>query len=292
VKPTRGRYRMAGCSLAAIFGLSLVMVPISQSAYGAPASLTCGGTLSAPQDVPGGTYASFIMPPGSVCGIVGDVTVTSGLTVGAGAALVVAFGSLHVGGPVRIRPGGSFGDYLSADPISIDGPLSADHNASVAIGLEDPYGPLVSSINGAVRATDPSTIQIHNTLVRGPVEIRGGGGSNPIFAAAGIPFPGYNVSDLEDNVIEGPVSETHYDGIGSGLLRNVMTGLTFSKNTGAPEYDIGSNLINGPATCSGNVPAPNHGASAGAPSIVNGLTRGDQATTCTGVAGGVSGPPV
>jgi hypothetical protein len=286
---TRRRYRVAGCSLAAIFGLLLAMVPISQSAYAAPSSVTCEGTISAPQDIPGGTYASFIMPPGSVCGIVGDVTVTSGVNIGAVAALVVASGSLHVEGPVRVGPGGSFGDYLSAAPISIGGALRVDHNATVAIGLPAPYGPLLSFITGAVRATDPSSIQIHNTEVGGPVEIRGGGGPNPIFAAAGIPYPGYNINDLEDNVIQGPVSQTHYDGKSSSILRNVMARLTFVKNS---EASIGSNLINGPARCSGNHPAPNLGPDPGAPSIVHGPTRGDQAGTCTGVAGGVSGPPV
>jgi hypothetical protein len=96
-------------------------------------------------------------------------------------------------------------------------------------------------------------------------------------------------------VIAGPVWQTRYNGIWSGVLRNVMAGLIFVNNSEAPvidEYDIGSNLINGPAICSGNDPAPNLGMSAGAPSIVDGPTIGDQAATCTGVVGGRSGPPV
>lgn len=119
--------RMAGRSLAVVLGLLVVMVPISRSAYAAPASFTCDGTVSplAAQDIPGGKYASLIMPPVSLCGIVGAVTVTSDVTVGAGAGLAVAFGSLHVDGQVRVGPGGSFGDFFNADPISINGSLLA-----------------------------------------------------------------------------------------------------------------------------------------------------------------------
>jgi hypothetical protein len=294
---TTRRSWMAGCSLTAVLGLLLGMVSISQSAYAAPTSFTCEGTVTrlSPQDIPGGTYSSLVMPPGSLCGIVGSVTVTGGLTVGAGAGLVVASGDLRVEGPVRVGQGGSFGDFYSAAPISIGGTLLVALNATVVIGLEAPYGPLHSFIAGGVRATDPSSTQIHNTLVGGPVDISGGGGRNPILDAAGIPYPGYNFNDLEDNVILGPVRETGYDGISSSVLRNVMAGLTFANNSEAPsigEYDIGSNLIFGPATCSGNDPAPNLGPNPGAPSIVFGPTSGDQAATCTGVAGGVSGPPV
>ena len=56
---TTRRSWMAGCSLTAVLGLLLGMVPISQSAYAAPTSFTCEGTVThlSPQDIPGGTYS-------------------------------------------------------------------------------------------------------------------------------------------------------------------------------------------------------------------------------------------
>jgi hypothetical protein len=223
---------MAGYSLAAIFGPLLVMVPISPSGSAAPTTFTCKGTVShlSPQDIPAGTYSSLVMPSGSLCGIVADVTVTGGLTVGAGAGLAVASGDLHVEGPGRVGPGGSFGDFYNAAPITIDGTLWVDHNATVGIGLEAPHLRPISFITGAVRANDPSSIQIHNTKVSGPVDIRGGGGPNPIFAAAGIPYSSYAFNVLDDNVILGAVRETGYDGTSSRVVRNVMAGFTFANN--------------------------------------------------------------
>jgi len=78
------------------------------------------------------------------------------------------------------------------------------------------------------------------------------------------------------------------------VIRTIMSGdLIFAHNseTTVDEYDIGSDIISGSAYCDGNNPAPNMGSSAGAPSIVNGATFGDQAATCTGVPGGFTGPP-
>ena len=65
----------------------------------------------------------------------------------------------------------------------------------------------------------------------------------------------------------------------------------FNSETTIDEYDIGSDIIAGSAYCSGNNPAPNMGPSSGAPSIVDGVTFGDQAATCTGIPTGGSGPP-
>jgi hypothetical protein len=303
----KGVNRMMGKKLVMSALASMVVVAgvqaagVVQATAAPPSGITCAGTVSPfdPMAIPGGTYGSLSMPPGSLCLIEGAaVIVNHPVTLGSGSGLGVLAGSLTVNGPVTAGHGAAFGDFNSTAPITVNGPVSVDSNGALVIGSETPYGPLLSSIAGPVRATDPSTVQIHNTAIGGPVILQGGGGANPVLDAAGLPFGppfGYNFNDLEDNVISGPVSETGYDGIWSGVLRNVMGPLTFSNNSEAPaidEYDIGSNRINGPATCSGNDPAPNMGQSAGAPSIVSGPTRGDQAATCTGVAGGVSGPPV
>jgi hypothetical protein len=103
-----------------------------------------------------------------------------------------------------------------------------------------------------------------------------------------------NFNDLEDNQIHGPVTMSGYQGVWGGIIRNVIRGpmiFTHNKQAVIDEWDIGSNLINGFALCSDNVPPPNMGQSRGAPSIVRGPTLGDQAATCTGVPDGITGPP-
>ena len=132
-------------------------------------------------------------------------------------------------------------------------------------------------------------------MVTGPVRLVGGGADNPIVQAFTGTSPYNNFNDLEDNVIGGGETETGYNGTWSGVLRNVINGpVTFTNNseTLPDEYDIGSNFIAGPATCAGNTPVPNTGASRGYLSIVDGPVRGDQAATCTGVGTGISGTPV
>ena len=83
------------------------------------------------------------------------------------------------------------------------------------------------------------------------------------------------------------MSVTGYLGVWAGIIRdNIYGWSTFSNNSEAPnidEYDIGSLVVNGPATCSSNNPVPNMGTSPGGPSIVRGPIGGNQAATCTGV---------
>jgi hypothetical protein len=278
--------------------LSPFLVSGAPPAFAAPsATYTCTGTLGSPGAVPGGTYRSLAMPAGSACAIsAGSVVVGSPVTLGNGSVLVVLAGSLTINGGLSVGPNAVFGAGFIANqtPLTVNGPVRVGSNSALVVGTETPYGALFASLNGPVNAKDASSVQIHNTSVSGPVRITGGGTDNAILDG----FSGFqsNFSDLEDNQLGGPVSETGYRGEWGGVLRNVIDGpLTFSNNSEAPnidEYDIGSNLIKGPATCNDNVPAPNMGHSRGSPSIVRGPTRGDQANTCTGVSTGVSGPPV
>lgn len=259
----------------------------------AAAGFTCGGTLNAPQPVPAGTLPSLTMPSGSVCLVVAPVTVSRGVRLGDGSALGVTTGTLTVMGGLTLGTGAAFGDEGNSQPINIYGPVHIGPDGAFFIGVETPGGPIVSRVVGPVTATGASAVQIHNTQIAGPVRLTGGGGTNAIVDSL-VPRPN-NFNDLEDNRISGPVSQVGYGGVWSGVIRNVIGGpFTFSNNAEPmpDEYDIGSNRIFGPATCNGNSPAPNLGMSPGASSLVYGPMRGDQAATCTGVASGVTGPPI
>ncbi len=262
-----------------------------------PPSYTCTGNLGSIGTIPGGTYASLVMPAGSACQVVGGaVVVNSAVTLGNGSVLGVFGGSLAVQGGLTVGPNAVFAAGVNGNntPLTINGPTKVGTDAALVVGTESPYAPLFASLNGPVTATDASSLQIHNTHVSGPVSMTGGGGDNPILD--GFAMFQSNFNDLEDNQISGPVTENGYGGEWAGVLRNVISGpFTFINNSEAPnidEYDIGSNLINGPATCNANDPIPNTGSSAGYLSIVHGPTMGDQSATCTGVPTGGSGPPV
>lgn len=283
--------------LASVFATTALGAALAATPALALPSFTCSGE----EFIPAGVYSSVSMPAGSLCGVNSSVTILSPLKLGDGAGLGVrSGGSLTIQGPVTIGPGAAFGNVGNSNPININGPVNVGSDGALIVGVESPYAPIVSAIRGPVTAHDASTVQIHNTQISGPVKIDGGGGDNAIVDR--FFGPGSNFNDLEDNQIHGPVSETGYDGIWAGVIRNKIYGpLTFSDNAEPPlppgsefvnEYDIGSNLIFGPATCDENNPVPNMGPSSGSPSIVHGPVRGDQAATCTGTPEGETGPPV
>ncbi|MDQ2914903.1 MAG: hypothetical protein M3T56_16875 [Chloroflexota bacterium] len=111
------------------------------------------------------------------------MTVLSPVTLGASSALGVFAGSFTVMGPLTVGPGGAFGDvppFVGAAPIVINGPVKVQKNGYFGIGVEAPSQPLISAIRGPVTATNASSVQIHNTLVAGPVRLLGGGNLNAI----------------------------------------------------------------------------------------------------------------
>ncbi len=171
--------------------------------------------------------------------------------------------------------------------------MKVEKNGVFTLGTETPGGPIFARIRGSVTGLDASSVQIHNAQVSGHVSILGGGADNTLIdQLAGSPFPN-NFSDLEDNIL-GPVVETGYRGIWGGIIRNTIHGpMSFVRNSQPviDQWDIGSNVIYGFALCADNNPPPNIGQSPGAPSVVHGPTLGNQAATCTGIPGGVTGPP-
>jgi hypothetical protein len=274
---------LAAASIAAGSTLTIAISPVN--AAGA-SGFICTGTLATPGSVPAGTYASLAMPAGSLCEVVGDVTVNRPVSIGTGAGLAVVAGSLTIRGPVSISTQGVLASFDNSTPIHIGGPVWVGQDAALIVGTETPGGPRTNSISGPVTGNGESSVQIHNATVSGPVRLTGGGGQNAIVDAMSPDFPG-NFNDLEDNDIRGPVSVTGYHGVWSGVIRDIIRGpFTFSNNVQSPtdEFDIGSSTIYGPATCNDNNPVPNMGHSPGGPSVVFGPIRGDQAATCTSAA--------
>jgi hypothetical protein len=267
-----------------------------------PTTFTCSGTLTAPESIPSGTYSSLVMPAGSICEMPGPkpVTVLSAVTLQERSGLVTGVtrnaADLKIVGDLVLQPDALFVAGLKSEkhPVNIVGQVTVMSGALFYLGTEKPGKPPFASIQGSVVAQDPSAVVIQNTTIGGPVSVLGGGATNAIVEALSHGAPQTNYTDFEDDQINGGITEVDYGGVWAGVIRSILTGsLTFANNSEATvdEYDIGSDIISGSAYCAQNNPAPNMGASAGAPSIVDGTTFGDQASTCTGVPGGFTGPP-
>jgi hypothetical protein len=267
-----------------------------------PTPYTCTGTLAAPEAVPSGTYTSLTMPAGSICLIPGPkpVTVLSGVTLQTGSGLATGVtadaADLKIVGDVVLQSDSLFVADLKNEkhPVNILGQVTVGSGALFYLGNEKPGKPPFASIQGSVVAQDPSAVVIQNTTIGGPVSVLGGGATNAIIEALSHDAPETNYTDFEDDQINGGITEVDYGGVWAGVIRTIMNGsLTFANNseTTIDEYDIGSDIISGSAYCAQNNPPPNMGHSAGSPSIVDGITFGDQAATCTGVPGGETGPP-
>lgn len=251
---------------AAISGVAMVVGGFSGVAHALPATPTCSGPVGPAH------FEHLVIPAGASCTIAGAVSVDSTLWVGAGAVVFVApTASLHVDGALIVGAGAVFADPQNSSPVDIDGPVGVLRNGVFLVGTETPGGPVVNRIDGFVVGFGATAIQIHNASIDGPVFSLGGGVDNPVAdkAAGGQPV---NFNDLEDNRIDGGVLVNGYHGIWAGIIRNHIDGrLVFTNNADQDEFDIGSNVVDGSATCAGNNPAVNTGGSPGSPNTVEGL---------------------
>jgi hypothetical protein len=295
--------RLAMTAAVSVFVIGTGGAVAGAAAAPPPAKFKCTGTLSSPEPLPSGTYSSLVMPPDSICLIPGPapVTVLSGVTLHRGSALVTGIAKglsadVKIVGRLTLDQGAVFVAALKNEknPVNILGPVTVNSGAYFSLGTEVPGAPPFASILGGVAARDPSAVIIQNTVIGGPASVSGGGAVNKIVEAFSHNSPDTNYTDFEDDQIKGGVTEVGYGGVWGGVIRTIMNGslvFAFNHQTKIDEYDIGSNIIKGSAYCDGNKPAPNKGASPGAPSIVHGPTFGNQAKTCTGIPGGGTGPP-
>ena len=158
--------------------------------------------------------------------------------------------------------------------MTIKGGLYVRAGATFVLGSEE--NPVhTGTIRGGVHAVNAMSVQIHFSTISGGVYIRGGSG----------PFGGpFDVTwnTLEDNVINGSVWMTGYNGFWEGFFRNTVHGsVNYNNNTlvDPDGNELQTNTIHGNLNCSGNNPAPQQGDSEGSPNVVTGQKTGQ----CVGV---------
>lgn len=161
-----------------------------------------------------------------------------------------------------------------AGPVTIKGGLYVRTGATFVLGSEE--NPVhTGTIRGGVHAVNAMSVQIHFSRISGGVRIIGGSG----------PFGGpFDVTwnTLEDNVINGSVRMSGYNGFWEGFFRNIVHGsVNYNNNTlvDPDGNEVQTNTIHGNLNCSGNDPAPQQGDSEGAPNVVTGHKTGQ----CVGV---------
>jgi hypothetical protein len=161
-----------------------------------------------------------------------------------------------------------------AGPVTINGGVSVGSGATFVLGSEDNPSH-TATINGGVTSTNAASVQIHFSTINGGVSLTGGAG----------PFgPPFDVTwnTLEDDVINGSVSITGYNGFWQGFFRNAVNGsVNFNDNivVDPDGNEVQTNTIHGNLNCSGNTPAPQEGDSGGTPNTVTGQKTGQ----CTNV---------
>jgi len=267
--------------LPAVLGLGLAGVGAAgpAGAIPVPGGFTCTGNFSNypvnAEVIPAGTYSSLTLPPGSACGIAGQVVVNGPVTLGRASGLgLVSGGSLTVNGPVTVGHDAAFGPLGVLAPINVNGPLLIGPDGFV--GLDS------GGVSGPVLASAPSGLELYSIHVGGSVQILGGGGQNPVEELL-YPTTPYRFTDLEGDVIAGPVTEIGYTGTGSSygyggaFIANQTGPMTLIGNTVAP-IAVEANVIHGPATCFGNNPPPQDFGS----STVTGPILGSQGHLCFG----------
>jgi hypothetical protein len=245
-------------SRSILVGVLLLLVPVGGLVGGTSAGATgsspttCGGTVSSPQVLAGGTYGSLVVT--GVCDLrAGQVVVEGNLSVAAGAALVSAWAL-------------DDGVTGTSSGLRVDGDLTAASGSSLILGCEptnfpcfdDPTGEAVDSVAGTLTATDPLGILLHQATVSQSLQVSGGGGgrtctASPTNVFSTVPGNGGVVySDIEDVTVGGDLSVTGLATCWFGALRNTVGGsATFSDidladpdgNEIVNNRSVGGNLI-------------------------------------------------
>ncbi len=172
---------------------------------------------------------------------------------------------------VIVPPGASCITF--SGPVTITGGLLVEAGATFVLGSEENPAH-TGTISGGVSSTNAASVQIHFSTISGGLRLAGGAGP------FGGPFD-ITWNAIEDNVINGSVDITGYDGFWQGFFRNVVNGsFTFNDNTVVdPDgNEIQTNTFHGNMNCSGNDPGPQMGDSGGSPNSVTGHKNGQCAS--------------
>lgn len=193
---------------------------------------------------------------------------TIGVPALAGSGTRTCTGTLAPGTYQRVVvPAGAV--CLSNGPVTIHAGLFVRPGATLVFGSEE--NPVhTATIGGGVHATDPASVQIHFSTIRGGIDISGGSGP------FGGPF-GVTWTTIEDSSIRGAVSITGYNGFWGGFIRNDVRGsVSYNHNTltDPDGNEVVTNTIHGSLSCFGNRPAPQIGDSQGSLNLVTGAKVG------------------
>ena len=282
-------YRLVRVILAPVLMVAgagiLAFVGTSAASAASGTTYTCTGG-----NVPAGTYGSMIIT--GVCYMpAGNVTVQRNLTVAPGALLDAATQGDPVGSPVvpaTVVVGGN---------VSVGTGAVLIFGCSPNIFCSSPPGVSYDRIGGNLTGTGALGVVVHSASIQGNVSLLGGGGgvncnSTPVTppSTVGAPTPWSKdasldytpvYSDFEDVSIGGNLSIVGLQSCWLGTLRVQVRGNTSVINNTMADPDameIGSNLIGGNMTCSGNsaggVSTVQFGDGGAAPSMVGGSATG------------------
>lgn len=262
--------------LGGLLAASIVVPTLAAAASGAVITRTCTGTATSPGTLTG-TYRGNVIVKG-VCAVnAGRAVVKGNLTIAPGGALLAIFAlndKTHKG----------------FSSLTVKKNVTVAKDAALVLGCEPSFftcaddtgkTPTLQSrgtIGGALSASAPLGVLVHNSSISGSVIEHGGGGGlscTPKGIFKLFKSPAY--SDYEDNIIGHSVRVTSVHSCWLGLLRNAVHGrVTFSANKMAdPDAnEVLHNYVNRSLTCRGNVPAVQYGDSGSTPNAVNGTAAG------------------
>jgi hypothetical protein len=229
----------------------------------------------------------FVGPP--ICSSAGKALSgnSANLTV-TGNAYVASGTTLNVTGNLTLARGACL-DAFTLGTVKVAGNVLVGKGAVLALGCSPgsigpvpPCGTTTTSdvVGGNIVATQPLTMYLDGDTIHGNV-VSTGGGPGPTFEPY-INFP------IKENLIDGNLTVSGWQGAWFGVLRNTVHGnVTLDQNVGVTIGELGTpdstevvtNTISGNLVCLGNSPAAQFGDSGGAPNVVSGRKVGQ----CTAV---------
>jgi hypothetical protein len=205
-----------------------------------------------------------------------NLTITGNSYVASGTTLTVR-GNLQVAG-------GACLDAFTLGTVKVSGNVTVGKGAILALGCSPgSIGPVppcgttttADTVGGNIIATQPLTMYLDGDTVRGNV-ISTGGGPGPTLNPY-VNFP------IKENLIDGNLTVSGWEGAWFGVLRNTVRGnVILEHNVGLTIGELGTpdstevvtNTISGNLICLANNPAAQVGDSGGSPNVVGGRKVG------------------